>query len=93
RNAKTYNSGDSLVVTHLTTSPPVRCLSTAERTGSSVLIVLWSYVKGMAVSNSNIINCLHSKGDKSINLYRVTPAVLRLGSQLVKYNNNNLLTF
>jgi hypothetical protein len=46
--AKTYNSGDSLVVTHLTTNPPVRCLSTAERTGSSVLIVLWSYVEEIA---------------------------------------------
>jgi hypothetical protein len=43
-DAKTYNSGDSLVVTHLTTNPPVQCLSTAERTGSSVFIVLWSYV-------------------------------------------------
>jgi hypothetical protein len=32
--AKTYNSGDSPVVTHLTTSPPVRCLNRAERTGS-----------------------------------------------------------
>jgi hypothetical protein len=32
--AKTYNSGDSLVVTHLTTNPPVSCLSKAERTGS-----------------------------------------------------------
>jgi hypothetical protein len=41
----TYNSGDSLVVTHLTTNPPVQCLSTAERTGSSVFIVLWSYVE------------------------------------------------
>ena len=42
---KTYNSGDSLVVTHLTTSPPVHCLSKAERTGSPVLSVLWSYVR------------------------------------------------
>jgi hypothetical protein len=33
------------VVTHLTTNPPVQCLSTAERTGSSVFIVLWSYVE------------------------------------------------
>ncbi|PVH92007.1 hypothetical protein DM02DRAFT_544615, partial [Periconia macrospinosa] len=41
---KTYNSRYSLVVTHLTTNPPVLCLSTAERTGSSVFIVLWSYV-------------------------------------------------
>jgi hypothetical protein len=42
---KTYNSGDSPVVTHLTTSPPVRCLNRAERTGSLVFNVLWSYVK------------------------------------------------
>jgi hypothetical protein len=41
---ETYNSGDSPVVTHLTTSPPVRCLSKAERTGSPVFNVLWSYV-------------------------------------------------
>jgi hypothetical protein len=43
--AKTYNSGDSLVVTHLTTNPPVSCLNRAERTGSLVLKILWSYVK------------------------------------------------
>jgi hypothetical protein len=42
---KTYNSGYSPVVTHLTTNPPVDCLSTAERTGSSVLSLLWSYVE------------------------------------------------
>jgi hypothetical protein len=35
--AKTYNSGYSLVVTHLTTNPPVRCLNRAERTGSLVI--------------------------------------------------------
>jgi hypothetical protein len=34
---KTYNSGYSLVVTHLTTNPPVRCLNRAERTGSLVV--------------------------------------------------------
>jgi hypothetical protein len=34
RKTKTYNSGDSLVVTHLTTNPPVSCLNRAERTGS-----------------------------------------------------------
>jgi hypothetical protein len=43
--AKTYNSGYSLVVTHLTTNPPVRCLNRAERTGSLVFNVLWSYVE------------------------------------------------
>jgi hypothetical protein len=37
RMAKTYNSGYSLVVTHLTTNPPVRCLNRAERTGSLVV--------------------------------------------------------
>jgi hypothetical protein len=41
---KTYNSGDSLVVTHLTTNPPVSCLYMAERTGSLILKILWSYV-------------------------------------------------
>jgi hypothetical protein len=35
KKIKTYNSGDSPVVTHLTTNPPVSCLSTAERTGSA----------------------------------------------------------
>ena len=45
KNPKTYNSGDSLVVTHLTTNPPVHCLYMAERTGSLIFSVLWSYVK------------------------------------------------
>jgi hypothetical protein len=35
--AKTYNSGYSLVVTHLTTDPPVRCFNRAERTGNLVV--------------------------------------------------------
>ncbi|KAF2441961.1 hypothetical protein P171DRAFT_366270, partial [Karstenula rhodostoma CBS 690.94] len=42
---KTYNSGDSPILTNSTTDPPVPCLSTAERTGSSVFRVLWSYVE------------------------------------------------
>jgi hypothetical protein len=46
KEQKTYNSGYSLVVTHLTTNPPVRCLNRAERTGSLVFNVLWSYVIG-----------------------------------------------
>jgi hypothetical protein len=45
KESKTYNSGDSLVVTHLTTNPPVHCLYMAERTGSLIFSVLWSYVK------------------------------------------------
>jgi hypothetical protein len=51
--AKTYNSGYSLVVTHLTTNPPVRCLNRAERTGSLVFNVLWSYV--LEVTNKLIM--------------------------------------
>ena len=47
KKSKTYNSGYSLVVTHLTTNPPVRCLNRAERTGSLVFNVLWSYVQTM----------------------------------------------
>jgi hypothetical protein len=42
--AKTYNSRDSLMVTHLTTNPPVSCLNIAEQTGCVVLKILWSYV-------------------------------------------------
>ena len=42
---KTYNSRDSLMVTHLTTNPPVSCLNRAERTGSLVFMILWSYVQ------------------------------------------------
>jgi hypothetical protein len=52
--AKTYNSGYSLVVTHLTTNPPVRCLNRAERTGSLVFNVLWSYVKALVVGYYHI---------------------------------------
>jgi hypothetical protein len=51
--AKTYNSGYSLVVTHLTTNPPVRCLNRAERTGSLVFNVLWSYVKDFTIISYN----------------------------------------
>ncbi|KOS36502.1 hypothetical protein ACN38_g12754 [Penicillium nordicum] len=43
--AKTYNSEDSLVVTHPTTNSPACGLSTAERTGSPVFHTLWSYVQ------------------------------------------------
>ena len=45
KRQKTYNSGYSPVVTHLTTNPPVSCLSTAERTGRAGFRILWSYVK------------------------------------------------
>jgi hypothetical protein len=39
------------MVTHLTTSPPVRCLNRAERTGSLVFNVLWSYVEENALTH------------------------------------------
>ncbi|KAF2790453.1 hypothetical protein K505DRAFT_79394 [Melanomma pulvis-pyrius CBS 109.77] len=44
KKSKTYNSRDSPMVTHLTTSPPVSCLCKAERTGSPIFMILWSYV-------------------------------------------------
>ncbi|KOS38877.1 hypothetical protein ACN38_g10313 [Penicillium nordicum] len=44
KKEKTYNSEDSLVVTHPTTNSPACGLSTAERTGSPVFHTLWSYV-------------------------------------------------
>ncbi|KAJ5557982.1 hypothetical protein N7461_001954 [Penicillium sp. DV-2018c] len=52
---KTYNSEDSLVVTHPTTNSPACGLSTAERTGSPVFHTLWSYVIGILL-NSLIFN-------------------------------------
>ncbi|KAJ9481340.1 hypothetical protein VN97_g12141 [Penicillium thymicola] len=44
KKKKTYNSEDSLVVTHPTTNSPACGLSTAERTGSPIFHTLWSYV-------------------------------------------------
>ena len=41
----TYNSRDSLVVTHPTTNLPIWGLCMAERTGCPILLNLWSYVK------------------------------------------------
>ncbi|KAH6949481.1 hypothetical protein DER45DRAFT_623925 [Fusarium avenaceum] len=43
--AKTYNSGDSLVVTDPTTNTPVSGLTMGERTGSRIFHYLWSYVQ------------------------------------------------
>ena len=42
---KSYNNGDSLVVTHRTTDPSVQCLISAEQTGRDVSNGLWSYVE------------------------------------------------
>ncbi|CAG1992114.1 unnamed protein product [Fusarium graminearum] len=45
KRQKTYNSGDSLVVTDPTTNPPVSGLTMGERTGSRIFHYLWSYVQ------------------------------------------------
>ena len=47
RKQKTYNTGDSLVVTDSTTSPAVTGLSRGGRTGSRAFQYLWSVVCGM----------------------------------------------
>ncbi|KAJ5801475.1 uncharacterized protein N7518_003543, partial [Penicillium psychrosexuale] len=52
QQGKTYNSEDSLVVTHPTTNSPACGLSTAERTGSPVFHTLWSYVFGIALEGN-----------------------------------------
>ncbi|KAF3762617.1 hypothetical protein M406DRAFT_244397, partial [Cryphonectria parasitica EP155] len=44
KSQKTYNTGYSLMVTHLTTNPAVSGLFRGEQTGSQVLHYLWSYV-------------------------------------------------
>jgi hypothetical protein len=44
KKKKTYNTRDSPVVTHLTTSPALTCLTMGERTGSRAFRWLWSYV-------------------------------------------------
>jgi hypothetical protein len=85
KKTKTYNSGYSLVVTHLTTNPPVRCLNRAERTGSLVFNVLWSYVKILAKFIANIANSNgHGSGCGSSALSRIlrrqqTSSGLQLG--------------
>ena len=51
---KTYNTGDSLVVTDPTTDPALSGLSMGERTGSRVLHWVWSYVKCLVSSSTYI---------------------------------------
>ncbi|KAF1952803.1 hypothetical protein CC80DRAFT_170370 [Byssothecium circinans] len=48
------------MVTHSTTSPPVSCLYMAERTGSLVLKILWSYVKVRVKLYIHIATASHS---------------------------------
>jgi hypothetical protein len=47
KKGKTYNSPDSLVVTHLATEGPLHCLKRPERTGWLDFSVVWSYVLGI----------------------------------------------
>ena len=56
QNKNTYNTRNSLVVTHPTTSLAVTCLSMGERTGSRVLKCLWSYVKVWGGLGEHIAN-------------------------------------
>ena len=48
-SAKTYNTRDSLVVTDLTTDLALTSLSRGERTGSRILLWIWSYVLSSGV--------------------------------------------
>ena len=57
---KTYNTGDSLVVTDPTTSPALRGLCLGERTGPSVFHELWSYVVVVSLKFSYRGNLLHA---------------------------------
>jgi hypothetical protein len=68
RKRKTYNSEDSLVVTHPTTNSPACGLSTAERTGSPVFHTLWSYVLASLLKGT----CRQNIGDLSIKYLTVT---------------------
>ena len=47
KEGRTYNTRDSLVVTHPTTSLALIGLSMGERTGSRVFQWVWSYVPGV----------------------------------------------
>ena len=62
KKKKTYNSRDSLVVTHPTTNRPACGLSTAERTGSPVFHTLWSYVLTVINKGEYIMQELWSTG-------------------------------
>ena len=52
---KTYNTGDSLVVTDPITDPALTGLSMGERTGSRVLQWVWSYVMGSQSTAAYIV--------------------------------------
>ena len=74
------------MVTHLTTSPPVHCLSTAERTGSSIFSVLWSYVKD--TTNNKLYNVCQnsSKHAKTITRREFTARIRSMQRYLMHQN-------
>ena len=52
KKKKTYNTGDSLVVTDPTTNPALSGLTRGERTGSRAFQMVWSYVIDCALFSS-----------------------------------------
>ncbi|KAK0729266.1 hypothetical protein B0T21DRAFT_292040, partial [Apiosordaria backusii] len=54
KKKKTYNTEDSPVVTHLSTSSALSCLKRGERTGSRIFSWIWSYVKETGESRFDI---------------------------------------
>ncbi|KAF1830698.1 hypothetical protein BDW02DRAFT_506972, partial [Decorospora gaudefroyi] len=96
----TYNSGDSLVVTHLTTSPPVEGLTCGEQTGSGALLRLWSYVKENRKFNAqeHLVPCDIRKpastwDDDGVTIYRLIRATVALYNFLVVSMPLRRLTF
>ncbi|AEO62943.1 uncharacterized protein THITE_40790, partial [Thermothielavioides terrestris NRRL 8126] len=49
KRMKTYSTGDSPVVTDLSTNPAISSLSRGERTGSRAFCCLWPYVAALLV--------------------------------------------
>ncbi|CAF3540579.1 unnamed protein product [Fusarium graminearum] len=64
--AKTYNSGDSLVVTDPTTNPPVSGLTMGERTGSRIFHYLWSLTFEHPHGFNSVMELSQSPASRSI---------------------------
>ena len=75
KKKKTYNSGNSLVVTDPTTNPPLTGLITGEQTGSDAFQWVWSYVtvKGGSGHHIGAAGMDHLRG-----LLRATSAIFPL---------------
>ena len=63
KRAKTYNSRCSLVVTYLTTDPPVCCLNRAERTGN--LAVIWPLTTNIPNSTVSSVATAENRPQKT----------------------------